>query len=67
MIDNHDSRISEVYCCPICHAPVAQLQLPGGDLAYECQSPRCGKAVHSTCIEALALIEDIPFVLREAA
>ena len=55
--------VSEVFACGICGAPVALIALPGGDLAYECQSPRCRKAVSVDAPEALALVEDVAIEL----
>lgn len=56
-------QISSVFCCCECYARVAMVVLPGGDLAYECQNPGCGKTVHSDLAETLALVEDIAIEL----
>jgi hypothetical protein len=54
----NDTTISQVFCCRECGSPVALNVLPGGDLAYECVSPRCCKTVHVDCPEGLAVIDE---------
>ena len=46
--------LSERFMCRECGARVMLAQLLGGDLAYECVAPRCGKTVMVDCPEALA-------------
>ena len=46
--------VSDRFLCRECGASVMLAQLLGGDLAYECISPRCGKTVMVNCPEALA-------------
>jgi hypothetical protein len=64
---------SDVFCCCECGAPVAFVLLLGGDMAYECQRPECGKTIHSDRPEGLALIDELaielpaPRVLAEVA
>jgi hypothetical protein len=50
---------SDVFCCRECGAPVAFVELPGGDLAYECVRPTCGKTIYSDHPEGLAIIDDL--------
>jgi len=55
--------LSEVFCCGICGASLALVVLPGGDLAYECQGLFCGKTIPSSCVEDLAVRDELAIVL----
>lgn len=46
---------SHVLCCAACHGDIAYVVLPGGDLAVECQSARCGATVAIESVSALPL------------
>ena len=59
--------VSEVFCCGECCAPVALVVQPGGDLTYECQNTRCGKAVSVDCPEALAVQDELAIELPALA
>jgi hypothetical protein len=62
----HSTTLSHVFCCGQCHDSVALIELPGGDLGYECTNPACAKTVHVDCPEALARIEDVILKLPSA-
>lgn len=55
--------LSDVFCCAQCGAQVALVALLGGDLAYECQSPRCGKTVSVDIPEGLAVRDELAIEL----
>jgi hypothetical protein len=55
--------LSDVFCCALCGAQVAMVALLGGDLAYECQSPRCGKTVQADIPEGLAVRDELAIEL----
>jgi hypothetical protein len=59
----HHTTISEVFICRECYGDVALVVLPGGDLAYECISPRCCKTVSVDCAEALAIRDELTIEL----
>jgi hypothetical protein len=54
---------SDVFCCRYCGHQVAAVVLPGGELAYECQSVRCGHTVHVDCVAALAVRDELTIEL----
>lgn len=54
---------SMAFCCNHCGSPVAHVVLPGGDVAYECQSTHCGKTVMLDCPEALAVRDEMTIEL----
>src|SRR4051812_28468567 len=53
------TTVSAIFCCAVCEDSVDLIVLPGGDLAYECVSPTCGKTVHVDCPEGLKIRESI--------
>lgn len=55
--------LSDVFCCAHCGEQVAMVVLLGGDLAYECQSPRCGKTVSVDIPEGLAVRDELAIEL----
>jgi hypothetical protein len=52
-----------VFCCSICGAQVGLVVLMGDILAYECQSPRCGKTVSVDIPEGLAVRDELAIEL----
>lgn len=58
---------SEVFQCRYCASDVALVVLPGGELAYECVSARCGHTVHVDCPEALDLKPEPADIAADAA
>jgi hypothetical protein len=73
MLNSHSTTIhgstligvSRTFCCKQCSAPVAHVVLPGGDVAYECASARCGKTVMLGCVEALAIRDKLTVELPQ--
>lgn len=55
--------LSDVFCCAICGAQVGLVVLMGDILAYECQSPRCGKTVSVDIPEGLAVRDELAIEL----
>lgn len=62
MVTSNDTT-SQHFCCNTCGAAVALVELPGGDLAYECQNARCCRTVSVDCPEALALRAELTIEL----
>jgi hypothetical protein len=66
LITSHGSdqiALSDVFCCALCGEQVAFVALLGGDLAYECQSRRCGKTVSANIPEGLAVRDELAIEL----
>lgn len=45
--------IQNFFCCNTCGADVALELSQGGELYYQCQNPKCKRAVSVDCPEAL--------------
>lgn len=37
--------------------------LPGGEHAYECSAPACGKTIHEDCVQGLAVRDELAIEL----
>lgn len=64
---SHLISTSEVFCCANCGDTVNYVILPGGDFAYECSAPRCGKTVMEDCVDALAVRDELVIELPTPA
>ena len=58
---------SDVFCCAECGAAVAYVILPGGEYAYECSAPTCGKTIHEDCVQGLAVRDELAIELPAPA
>ena len=67
MAHTNDITVSDVFCCRFCQADVALVTLPGGELAYECTSARCGHTVHVDCPDALDVKDEPADLAADAA
>ena len=60
---SHLLSTSEVFCCAKCSEAVNYVITPGGEYAYECSAPTCGKTIHEDCAQGLAVRDELAIEL----